>query len=161
MRISCLYTSLNIAALAITTMAIAAPQGGTQKKPPAPKPPAVNQVKGQQQLAGASVQFGTVYSLKNGFNFAVLAARYTLEPFVAYAPLTAKTDMKLLVLDFAIKNANPDDNFFNPEDMLTLVDDKGQLYTGGSMALSSKKADTASVTLRPGQGLGQPELKDP
>src|SRR5436309_5337400 len=90
---------------------------GAAAAAPAPKPtparPAPVPVKGQGQLAGGNGQFGTVMSLDNGFNFEILSARYTLEPFVGSAPLTAGTDQKLLILEIAIKNARKDDNWFN------------------------------------------------
>ena len=129
--------------------------------PPKPKPSTPNQVKGQQQIAGANGQFGTVYSLKNGFNFAILSARYTLEPFIAYETVKAETEKKIFVFDFAVKNADPEDKFFSSDSLFTLVDDKGQLYASGALALQSKGKNEGSFTLRPGQGLGQPELKDP
>lgn len=120
-----------------------------------------NQTKGQGQLAGASGQFGTIYSLQNQFNFAILGARYTLEPFVAYAPVAANTTSKVVVLDLSFKNVSKSDNFLNPEGLITLVDEKGQLYPMGSLALKSKAETEASFNLKPGQGLGQVELKDP
>jgi len=118
-------------------------------------------VKGQGQLAGGNGQFGAIYSLQNGFNFTILSARYTLEPFIAYETLMAGADQKLLILDIAVKNARKEDNWLNIEGMFTLVDDKGQLYPGGNLALQSRGSTDASLTLRPGQGAGQPELKDP
>jgi hypothetical protein len=147
--------------LCLTLAALAAPALAQQKaKAPAAKP-APNTVKGQGQLVGGSAQFGTVYSLQNGFNFEILSARYTLEPFVAYETQIAGTDQKLLVADIAIKNTEKGDNFWNMDSLFTLVDDKGELYPGGALALQSKAADSASATLRPGQGLGQPALNDP
>ncbi len=139
------------------------------KKPAAKKPavrksparPAANQVKGQAQLAGQNGQFGTVYSLQSGFNFAVLSARYSVDPLPAYNTMTAGTDEKLLVLDFAIKNAKPEDNWFNLDDLFTIVDDKGQLYSEARAALTSKGFVAPDMTLRPGQGMGQPDQKDP
>lgn len=120
-----------------------------------------NQVKGQNQLAGGAAQFGVVYSLKNGFNLAVLGARYTLEPYNAYTYLLADSDKKNLVLDLAVKNATSQDAFFSIDGMFTLIDDAGQTYTGGSLMLESRANDSSSATLRPGQGLGQAALKDP
>jgi hypothetical protein len=128
---------------------------GAQNTKPVP-----NQTKGQGQLVGGNGQFGVVYSLKSGFNFAILGARYSIEPYEAYTGLTAGTDEKILVLDLAIKNTNKEDNFFNPDGLFTLVDTKGELIQGGSLRLMSKAGDSSSATLRPGQGLGQPELKD-
>jgi len=148
----------------LCSLVLAAAPARAQQKPaakPAAARPAPNAVKGQGQLAGSSGQFGTVYTLQNGFNFELLSAHYTLEPFVAYETQIAGTDQKLLVAEIAIKNVEKADNFWNMDGMFTLVDDKGQLYPGGALALQSKAADSASATLRPGQGLGQPGLNDP
>jgi hypothetical protein len=123
--------------------------------------PAKNEVKGQGQLEGFKCQFKTVYSLQHGFNFAILSGCYTIEPFISYDTPTAGTNEKLVVLDIAIKNAKPEDNWFPTDDLFTLVDDKGQLYPYKSFALVSKGYDAPDLNLRPGQGLGQPEQKDP
>ena len=147
-----------ITAFVFAAIVTASPTFAQSAKPkPGAKPP----VKGQAQLTGGNGQFGTVYSLQNGFNFEILSAHYSLEPFIAYETLTAKTDEKLVVLDIAIKNAQKGDEFFNSEGLFTLVDDKGQLYTGGDVGLASKGAQSWESTLRPGQGLGQPALHDP
>ncbi len=120
-----------------------------------------NQVKGQGQLVGANGEFGVTYSLKTGFNFTLLSAKYSIEPFDCYGAVSAQTDSKLLVIDFAIKNAQPQDNFFNTDNLITVVDDKGQLIQRAVYRLESKDAEIVDFTLRPGQGLGQKELKDP
>jgi hypothetical protein len=123
---------------------------------------AQNDTKGQQQLVGGTGQFGTTYSLKNGLNFAILAGRYSVAPYNSYGALSVDNDHKLVVLDLAIKNATPQDQFFNPDSMFTLVDDKDQVYPdSGSLMLESQGNKDFSATLRPGQGLGQPALKDP
>ncbi len=144
-----------VAAMAVPVLA------QSKAKPRVPARPAPNVVKGQGQLVGGSGQFGTVYSLQNGFNFEILSARYTLEPFLAYEALIAHEDQKLLVAEVAIKNVQKSDNFWNMEGLFTLVDEKGQLYPGGELALQSNPKGSASPTLRPGQGFGQPALKDP
>ncbi len=118
-------------------------------------------VKGQKQLAGGTAKFGTVYSLKSGFNFEILSARYSIEAYNAYYPLVAETDKKLVVIDMAIKNANNSDNFFDASGLMTLVDDHGGLYPNGSLMLASNGSKDASITLKPGQGVGQPALHDP
>jgi hypothetical protein len=102
-----------------------------------------------------------VYSLKNKFNFSVLSARYTLDPFISYEPLSAGTDTKLVVIAVTLKNISPQDNFWDRADLFTLVDSTGQLYPTGNVALRSVGAEAGNFTLRPGQGMGQVELKDP
>lgn len=120
-----------------------------------------NDVKGQHQLAGGAAQFGKVYSLKNNFNFEILAARYTLEAYDAYYPMSADSEHKIVVIDIALKDATQDDQDFNTDGFMTLVDDHGDLFPNCSMMLESRPRSSDSVTLKPGQGLGQPALKDP
>src|SRR5439155_24895690 len=95
--------------------------------------PQQNESKGQGQLVGANGQLGMVYTLQNSFNFAILSAKYTIEPFNSYELVTAATDQKLLVLDIAIKNVAKGDNFFSADGLFTLVDEKNQLIPGGSL----------------------------
>lgn len=151
-----------VAASAVLSPASAPAQSrgmlGTPKKPATPAGPGV---KGQGQLAGGNGQFGTVYSLKNGFNFAILGARYTMDPFVAYEQLTPKADQKLLVLDIAIKNARPEDAYLDFGPLLTIVDAQNQIVEGGSLGLASLRSKAPNLSLRPGQGLGQTALNDP
>ena len=117
--------------------------------------------RGKDNFAGQNGQFGVVYSLQNGFNFAINSARYTLEPFLGPSFPTAGIDEKLVVLEIAIKNTKSDDNWFGTEGLFTLVDAKGELYNSQSFALESKGSVDPNLTLRPGQGLGQADLKDP
>lgn len=127
------------------------------------KPKAQPPTKGQAQLNGLNAQFGVIYTLSNHFNFEILKARYTLDPFLSYGHISARTDEKLLVVDIAIKNVATGDNFFNNEGFMTAVDEKGQLYNFGSgaLALLSMGRKSPNTSLKPGQGLGQPALKDP
>lgn len=120
-----------------------------------------NTVKGQGQLSGSNAEFGTVYSLKNGFNFSIVSAKYTLDVFDSNFPLTADTGSKLLVVEFAIKNVKPEDNFFATDDLFVAVDTNGKLFPASSYRLESTGNGLVDLTLRPGQGLGQKELKDP
>ena len=120
-----------------------------------------NQVKGQGQMAGADGSFGTLYTLDNGFNFEILSARYTVEPFNGYEMDGVRTDDKMLVLDIALKNANETDMYFDTEGLFTLVDEKNQNYSRYALALESLGSTSANMSLKPGQGLGQPGLKDP
>lgn len=122
---------------------------------------AQNDIKGQAQLKGINGVFGTVYSLKDGFNYSVLKARYTVDPVSSYNPVNALADQKILVVEFSIKNATPQDNYFAPEGMFGAVDTKGQIYEATGISLESKGAAEGAFNLKPGQGLGQTELKDP
>ena len=163
MRSSSLAVCVTVAGLMAVTLS-SAPAQTKKKKPTAtakPAPTTKNEVKKQGQLAGASAQFGVTYTLKNSFNFTLLSARYTLEPYIAYALQTVGTEQKGLVLEIAVKNVSQQDNFFNSDGLFTLVDEKGQLYTGASLALKSSGATGPNTQLRPGQGLGQQALKDP
>jgi hypothetical protein len=147
--------------IGVAVSTVCAAIGQTKKKPAPQKPTPKNESKGQGQLAGGNGQFGVVYTLSDKLNFAILSAKYTLEPFNAYALTYPATDEKLLVLDLAVKNASTSDYFLNTDSFFTLVDAQGGLIPGGALALKSKGVAEASFNLRPGQGLGQPELKDP
>ena len=154
-QVSLLFFSC--ALFSLTSLCLAAPP---KAKRHAPVP---NQSKGQKQIAGGDAAFGTVYSLKDGFNFEVLSARYTVEPLIAHVSCTAEENQKLVVLDVAVKNAGPSDNSFSADAYFTLVDAQGELYTtrNTDMILASKIENEERYTLRPGQGLGQPARHDP
>ncbi len=142
----------------ILAMSIAVSAAPPKKSPT--KPPVKNQTKGQGQIVGANGQFGTIYTLKNNINFQILSAKYTVDSYMAYTPIMPKAEEKLMVLNVAIKNVAATDNFVELN-FFTLVDDKGTLYEGSSAGLESKGKQAADLNLRPGQGLGQPDLKDP
>jgi len=144
----------------LASLAAAAASAAPPAKKPAAKPAPPNTVKGQGQIAGSAGRFGTVYSLKNGFNFEVISAKYSIEPYNAYNQLVAGTDEKLFILEFAIKNATKMDQFFSTDGLFTAVDQGGQLYPDSSLHLKSKGAADPAITLRPGQGAGQPALND-
>ncbi|MDX1932931.1 MAG: hypothetical protein SFU56_10030 [Capsulimonadales bacterium] len=130
-------------------------QNAGKKKPARPTPPA-NQVKGQQQLAGVNGRFGTVYTLKSGFNYAILGAKYTMEPLPAYSVLYVGRDEKLFVVQVAIKNSNPDDTPFDgSQHRLTIVDADNRTYTGYDYLLQSQPSVSFFPNVRPGQGYGQ------
>ncbi len=148
----------------LSGVSLAAAPAKAPARPKAKAPaarPAPNTVKGQAQLQGLNGRFGTVYSLQDGFNFAILSARYSVDPFAAFTTLAPGTDEKLLILDVAIKNARPADNWWGTDDLFTAVDEKGELYPHKAIALQSVGTALFSPTLRPGQGLGQAEMKDP
>ncbi|MBI5707808.1 MAG: hypothetical protein HZC36_12560 [Armatimonadetes bacterium] len=128
---------------------------------PVPTPTQGNDVKGQGQLVGINGDFGAIYSLKNGFNVAILSARYTVEPFDCYALPVLQGDQKFVVLDIAVKNAKPEDNFLDTSGFIKVIDTTGKIYDSTNYRLESKGAEAPDTTLRPGQGLGQKELKDP
>lgn len=123
--------------------------------------PQGNDVKGQGQLVGINGDFGTIYSLKNGFNVSILSAKYTIEPFDCSFPPVLQGNQKFVVLEITIKNARPEDNFLDTADFLKVIDTTGKIYEGAHYRLESKGAEAPDLTLRPGQGLGQKELKDP
>ena len=149
--------ALSLALCSAATLCVAAPPKAKRHRP------ASNQSKGQKQIAGGDAVFGTVYSLKDGFNFEVLSAHYTVEPIPAHDTVKAGPDEKLVVLDVAIKNAGPSDSSLNPDAYITLVDAQGGLYTSrtADMVLTSRNNEEGNLNLRPGQGLGQPERHDP
>ncbi len=161
MRLQSISRSVLLTGLLIGTITCPALTQTKKKAPVAAKPPVKNEVKAQGQVVGLNGQFGVTYTLRNDFNFTLLSAHYTLEPYIAYALLTAGADEKLMVLDIAMKNVAKEDNYFNSEGFMTLVDEKGQLYPGGNLALKSLRAAAPNTLLKPGQGMGQPALKDP
>lgn len=147
-----------MAACAAAVLALgAAAHADTAKK--APPKPAANATKGQSQVAGDIGRFGTIYTLKNGINFEILSARYQLTPFPCYNKLYARADEKLLVLAVAVKNVQGDDNFIGDlSGSISAFNDKGDKYDAGNMQLDSKGDAECALTLKPGQGYGQPGL---
>jgi len=122
----------------------------------------VNETKGQTQLKGGLVKFGEVYSLKGGWNVQVLKVAYSLDYFPCYTDIFPRPDKKLVVIDFAIKNATPSEKFFNTDESLfTLVDSDGNKYTWNGVQLSGNGNKGFAPTLKPGQGMGQTALKMP
>jgi len=146
----CPIIVITVAAFACTTSAFAA----VPKKPAKHTTP--NAVKGQGQLAGLNGQFGTVYSLKAGFNFSLVSARYDIASSVPPSGIYPGSDKKLIVIDFALKNSSPSDNWFGSLGLFTVVDQNGQLYQMGDadVVLKSQGVST-NPSLRPGQGIGQ------
>ncbi len=116
---------------------------------------------GQSQLAGGPCKFGTIYTMKENYNFVIYSAHYTLEPLSFNKNgVVPTTDEKILVVDIACKNVAPVDHAVNTEGMFTAVDSTGQLYTYFDMVRDSLGSKAFDGMLRPGQGFGQPELKD-
>jgi hypothetical protein len=128
------------------------------KKPPVK---AQNTTKGQGQLQGGDGVFKTIYTLDNGFNFTILSARYSVEPFNTYEDETVATDEKFLILTVAVKNANAEDAFFNGDHApFTAVDEKGANHDGSNYRLASLGIKGFSPTMKPGQGYGQDPAAD-
>ncbi len=144
----------------------AAPSAIAQKKPvkkPVVKKPAKNETKGQGQLTGGFVKFGEIYSLKSGINFQIISARYTMEPIQCYNKTYARADEKLVVVQFAVKNASKNEVALgDQENIITLFDDTGAKYEvgAGCIGLMSNGSKELYRTLKSGQGIGQKELND-
>lgn len=144
----------------------APPKKAPPKKPMAPpvkpkKPGDGGLSKGAKQMAGGDGVFGTVYTLDDGFNTAILSVRYTLEPHGDYNGTMPGSDEKLVWITVAVKNSGTGDSLWGSLDC-TLVDDSGQNYTNGSgmTKLASQGGKELSVNLKPGQGVGQDPVKD-
>ncbi|MBS1716127.1 MAG: hypothetical protein JSS72_00165 [Armatimonadetes bacterium] len=120
-----------------------------------------NDVMGQEQLKGINGTFGTTYTLQSRFNLTIYSAKYSLEPVDAYEATIVPEREKLVVFKIGVKNAADTDNFFSPDSLFTLVDDKQQQYAMKSIQLASQGNRSSSFTLRPSQGIGQPALNDP
>lgn len=154
-----LHAAVAKAAIKPTSTTVKATKTKTPTKA-APKATA-NAIKGQGQIAAANGQFQEVYSLKTGFNFSILSARYSVEPFRCNSGVFPNTDEKLLVLAIAIKNIKPEDNWFSFDELFVAVDAHGGLYQQRDTHLLSSGGALVDMTLRPGQGLGQSELNNP
>ena len=164
-RIAVLTTVL-LSLLALS--AIAAPPVAP-KKPPVKKPVAKPPVKkpgdesrGTMQVAGGDGIFGTVYTLNDGSNFTILSAKYTIEPHTDYSGTMAGKEEKLVWITFAVKNSEKDKDISAGGLDVTLVDDSNQNYSVGSgtVSLASQGSKELSMTLKPGQGIGQDPVKD-
>lgn len=131
-----------------------------QKKTPV-KPPVKNQdiSRAQGQLQGGDGVFGAIYTLNSGWNFTILRARYTLDPYLSYDGVFPEPDGKLLILSLAIKNSDPTDKFFGgPE--FQAFDEDGHEYPSSDYRLASEGSKQNSFNLKPGQGIGQTPDKD-
>ncbi len=121
-----------------------------------------NDVQGQAQQSGIYGRFGDTYTMQNGLNLTVYGTHYQLEPYYGYNGIYAATDQKLIVLDFGLKNATPQEvSFGDGSSYFTLLDSSGNKYPPKDISIQSHKAETFFLNLKPGQGIGQPELKDP
>src|SRR5689334_17266474 len=100
-----LMTTRLAAALSLALLPIAIPCPAAAKPKPKPHAP---YTKGQSQLAGGNGRFGVVYSLKDGWNEELLSATYSVDPFVGYGYVLPGPGQKLFIVDFAIKNAQPE-----------------------------------------------------
>ena len=132
------------------------------KKKTPPKKPIVKAqdiTKTQGQLQGGDGVFGTTYTLNSGINFAVLKARYTLDPHNSYGTVFPKPEEKLLILTCAAKNANSSDSYF-PGVELQAIDDEGHDYPSSDYRLASTGSKEFGPSLKPGQGVGQFPDKD-
>ena len=132
-----------------------------QKSKKVVKPPVKNQdiSRAQGQLRGGDGVFGSIYTLNSGWNFTILKARYTVDPFTSYEGLFPGPDSKLMVLSLAIKNSDPSDKFFGgPE--FQAFDEDGHPYDGVDYRLASLGRKQNTFSLKPGQGMGQTPDKD-
>jgi len=146
----------------VALMTIAAASASLAQQPKKPtKPHVKNQdiTKGQGQVQGGDGVFGTTYTLNSGWNFTLLKARYSIEPFNSYNTVLAKEDEKLLILTVAIKNSLPSDLFFGGLEWQA-VDEEGHVFPSGDYRLNSDGNKGSSPTLKPGQGIGQFPDKD-
>jgi len=149
-----------IALLSMALPAISMAQKKAPAKSPA-KPPVKNQdiSRAQGQLQGGDGVFGSIYTLNSGWNFTILRARYSVDPYLSYNGAFPAADSKLLVLSLAIKNSDSADKFFGgPE--FQAFDEDGHEYPSTDYRLTSTGAKESSFNLKPGQGLGQVPEKD-
>ena len=97
-------------------------------------------------------------------NFQIIRAAYTVDPMICYAGICATRKTKLVVIDFAVKNASKNEMSIGGDaNYMTLVDESGNQYATGSgcVELASKGGEEFYTNLKPGQGLGQEGLNNP
>lgn len=148
--------------LVLTAVTVCALPAAAQTNKAKKKVPPTQQSRGTKQVAGGDGVFGEIYTLKSEFNFSLLSARYTIEPHNDYNGTMATNEEKLVWLTFAIKNSDSGkDHFWGGLDV-TLVDENEKNYNAGagSVRLASQGGKEYSVTLKPGQGVGQQPDKD-
>ncbi len=146
-----------IALLALSSSILA--QTKKTKTPSKPPVKAQDVTKAQGQQQGGDGVFGAIYTMNSGWNFTILKARYSVEPYKAYEWTAPNADEKFLVLTLAIKNSLPSEMLFGGPDF-TVVDEEGHDYVGANYRLSSTESAEVSINLKPGQGSGQNPDKD-
>lgn len=110
-------------------------------------------VKGQQQVAGGDGVFGQTYTMQSGFNYTLVSAEYSVARVCASEALVPEADEKLVVLHFKIKNANPEDEWFNSGNhAYKAVDTDGEDHEGGTDTGRTLTGKQPEFTLKPGQG---------
>jgi hypothetical protein len=152
---------MTLGLFALLTIALPVVSMAQKSKKPPVKPPVKNQdiSRSQGQLQGGDGVFGSVYTLNSGWNFTILKARYTVDPYLSYEGAFPEPDSKLLILSLAVKNSDPSDKFFGgPE--FQAFDEEGHDYPGVDYRLSSLGSKQNSFSLKPGQGMGQTPDKD-
>ena len=148
-----------VALLALSSSVLAQTKKTKAKTPPKPSVKAQDVTKAQGQQQGGDGVFGTIYTMNSGWNFTILKARYSIEPYKAYEWAAPNAEEKFLVLTLAIKNSLPGELFFGgPE--FTAVDEEGHDYVGANYRLASTESAGVSLNLKPGQGSGQNPDKD-
>lgn len=151
-----------LATLCVASVLATPVSAQTRIKTKTPAKPPVNETRGQGQMQSVNGQFGTIYTLQDNFNFEILSSRYTMEEPLDYNGNQPGPEGKLLVIRYAVKNANPKEAGFAAGDLFTAVDDKGHLYNSNVSTLQSRHGALQNfLRLNPGQGAGQPTLNDP
>ena len=154
----CLPIRLVIAASAGSLIGLCPPAGCQSSKPPVKKR-TVSPAAKEPTVHGPG-RFGTAYTLQNKFQLRLLGGRYTVAPYEANAWMYPKSDEKLLVLDFAIKNMNRDDQTLDYDELFTVFDSSGNRYECSDVALDSKGRNSVDSALHPRQALGDPNMHD-
>lgn len=134
-------------------MSVLTAQNGNQKK---------NEVKGQGQIASGYGKFGETYTMASGLNLTIYNLRCSVDFYTCYGAMFPHPNEKLVVMEFGVKNSNPQDaEFGDGAGYFTLVTNSGEKYESVGLAFQSTAFKGVFVILKPGQGAGTPEMKDP
>ncbi|MEO7715616.1 MAG: hypothetical protein ABIY70_05410 [Capsulimonas sp.] len=146
--------ALVVAGTLLTGALIPTAHAAAPKKHPVKKP--VVGTRGTHQMAGGEGVFGETYTLKDGPNFTLLSAEYSLARInlSSSGAIVPKSDEKLLVLHFRAKNPRKDDLYLSKQfvDFQTVGMD-GKTRDANQYIIHDGDKECLVVTLKPGQGI--------
>ncbi|BDI28636.1 hypothetical protein CCAX7_006870 [Capsulimonas corticalis] len=146
--------AITLAGALMTGMMLSPTHAVPAKKKPAPKPTVGT--RGTHQMAGGEGVFGQTYTLKDGPNFTLTSAEYSVARvnLSAGGALVPKADEKLLVLHFRAKNPRKDDLYLGGTFIgFQTVAADGKTRDDSQYIIHTGDKDSLAVTLKPGQGV--------
>ncbi|MCW3060255.1 MAG: hypothetical protein JWQ02_2076 [Capsulimonas sp.] len=138
----------------MTGLIIPTAHAAVAKKHPVKKP--VVGTRGTHQMAGGEGVLGETYTLKEGPNFTLVSAEYSVARInlSAGSVLVPKADEKLLVLHLRAKNPRKDDLYLGGTFVgFQTVAMDGKTRDDSEYIIHSGDKDSLAVTLKPGQGI--------